>query len=312
MKCFCRGMRGRRAFRNITFIVFLGLTIFTVCTFRPGAAFGSASGTINMHIETDEDGQITSIAGTATLLSDDTYWWDIIQWTGCYAQVDGYLDGVRKTGLISFIFTRAPNYINDLRDHTPKPISWRPSQLAPGRHTISYCIRDVYSGAPYVSGGNRREVGNIIAEYSIYVYVDDEGRQYLRYNERRNLGYGPMQCGGMGGDPVNIGTGNSVQQQTDITIIGPGDGLSLARTYNSQADSLGPFGFGWTHNYNLKLNQVDDLHIELELADGRMSLFTKNPDDVYQETAGRPTYIEALHVDDILQGWHWHKLDGAV
>ncbi|MFZ0449299.1 MAG: DUF6531 domain-containing protein, partial [Desulfatiglandaceae bacterium] len=262
-----------------------------------------------MNIATDMDGKITSVQGSAILFSDDTYWWDINNWVGDYAQVDCFIDGALKRTIITFIFS---NYgYDDARDHTEKAFSWWPSGLTPGEHNVSYRMLDIYRGAQTPSYDYIRKVGNIIAEYQVHIHVDGEGHQFLRYSKPLNLGNGHMQCGGMGGDPVNIGTGNSFQLETDISIGDPGTGLSLVRTYNSRSDVLGAFGFGWTHNYDLRLNEIDAFHVELKRADGGTSLFIKNPDNIYREIAGRPTSVKALKVNNNLEGWRWHRLDGG-
>ncbi|HYL34545.1 MAG TPA: DUF6531 domain-containing protein, partial [Bryobacteraceae bacterium] len=55
------------------------------------------------------------------------------------------------------------------------------------------------------------------------------------------------------GDPVTISNGNLFHQEQDLVVRGPGLSVVLARAYNSQAAVDGPFGFGWTHTYNLSL-----------------------------------------------------------
>eukprot|EP01042_Synura_sphagnicola_P005974 gene5974-7620_t len=56
------------------------------------------------------------------------------------------------------------------------------------------------------------------------------------------------------GDPINVGTGNSFQTQTDVMVSQPLSGLSINRTYNSSATnpvSTVPSSFGarWTQPY---------------------------------------------------------------
>lgn len=53
-------------------------------------------------------------------------------------------------------------------------------------------------------------------------------------------------------DPVDCGTGNFTESQTDFAIGGRGVGLDLTRTYSAQAaaaGSLGIFGYGWTNSF---------------------------------------------------------------
>jgi hypothetical protein len=256
----------------------------------PGAAFGSAVGTISMDVTTDENGIILSRQGRAILFSDDTFWWSTYQHVGDYAQIDVYVDGRLARAKISrFIMTRAPRYIDNVRDNTVKRFSWWPSNLDPGDHVIGYQLLDVYRGEWYTSGGHRREVGNVIAEYPVYVHVDEAGNQYLDHNKAMNQGFRYEQCQLMEGDPINVGTGNSFQQETDISIPGVGAPLTFTRYYNSQSSFLGSSGFGWTHTFEVQLTQTDDLHAEIRREDGGTSRFFKNPDDIYMENASRPT-----------------------
>ncbi len=54
-------------------------------------------------------------------------------------------------------------------------------------------------------------------------------------------------------EPVNLATGNYIQQQTDVSITGIGLPLEFSRSYNSRDAYSGPLGSGWTHNYNVRL-----------------------------------------------------------
>lgn len=63
------------------------------------------------------------------------------------------------------------------------------------------------------------------------------------------------------GDGINLGSGNLVQTQNDLTTEGRGPKLELTRYYNSQlaatAKSPGPFGYGWTSTFSANLT-VDE------------------------------------------------------
>jgi YD repeat-containing protein len=59
-------------------------------------------------------------------------------------------------------------------------------------------------------------------------------------------------------DPVNCATGNLTETQTDFNVPGRGAGLTLARTYNSQAASTpGPFGYGWSWSFGAHLSHQE-------------------------------------------------------
>ena len=64
---------------------------------------------------------------------------------------------------------------------------------------------------------------------------------------------------------VNLCNGNLFKSFTDIQIApGRGAGLVLQRTYNSNDERVGPFGVGWTHAYDIRMEEagVDPEHTE--------------------------------------------------
>jgi len=61
-------------------------------------------------------------------------------------------------------------------------------------------------------------------------------------------------------DPVSTVTGNNYHDETDFAIKGRGLNIALTRTYNSAPSSTktdGPFGYGWSHSYGMKLTSND-------------------------------------------------------
>jgi RHS repeat-associated protein len=79
------------------------------------------------------------------------------------------------------------------------------------------------------------------------------------------------------GDPVTVATGNLSESQTDLSVGGRGVGLSLTRTYNSQAGaegSKGIFGYGWTSSFgdHLAVNKTSKV-TTLFQADGSTVAF---------------------------------------
>ena len=72
------------------------------------------------------------------------------------------------------------------------------------------------------------------------------------------------------GNPINVATGNKYQSATDYQ--GAGDNpLSLVRSYNSrQTAKDSPFGPGWTHNFNSRIDFLDgDRKVRVWRPDGR-------------------------------------------
>jgi RHS repeat-associated protein len=91
-------------------------------------------------------------------------------------------------------------------------------------------------------------------------------------NSSKNLGGStnscPMPCAG---NPINTGTGNKFQVETDY-IGGAATGISLQRFYNSQ-DSTGS---KWQHTWNRGLAVSNSASIEAYREDGRVEKFVKN------------------------------------
>jgi len=50
------------------------------------------------------------------------------------------------------------------------------------------------------------------------------------------------------GLPIDLGTGNTYIEETDVRLPGLGGGFGLTRTWNSQTTGYGMFGLGWTSN----------------------------------------------------------------
>ena len=87
-------------------------------------------------------------------------------------------------------------------------------------------------------------------------------------------------------DPINLTTGNVYSIEQDLFIPGKGLPVQFLRTYNSQVDYQGPLGFGWTHSYNIYLEEQDNGNIEERDEDGTLLTFVKNDDGSYKSPAG--------------------------
>ena len=56
---------------------------------------------------------------------------------------------------------------------------------------------------------------------------------------------------------INLSTGNLFKSFTDIQVSpAKGAGLALQRTYNANDDRIGPFGIGWTHTYDIRMEEA--------------------------------------------------------
>jgi RHS repeat-associated protein len=88
------------------------------------------------------------------------------------------------------------------------------------------------------------------------------------------------------GDPINTTTGNFWRTFEDLSIPGRGAALSFNRTYNSLlASEAGTLGHGWTHSYNMYINQDSAGNYLLHQANGSIAPF--GPD------LSRPSRVKA-------------------
>lgn len=88
------------------------------------------------------------------------------------------------------------------------------------------------------------------------------------------------------GEPVNTSTGAFVYHHNDIEIPTKGFPLSFERTYNSNDPAEGPLGYGWSFNWQLSVNPLENGDALVLRADGRIDLFTMNPDHTYTAPLG--------------------------
>ncbi len=76
-------------------------------------------------------------------------------------------------------------------------------------------------------------------------------------------------------DPVTTATGNFWETFADISIPGRGQPLLFSRTYNSlAADVDGSLGYGWTHNYGMRLATDDAGKVTVHQENGSQVAFT--------------------------------------
>jgi RHS repeat-associated protein len=77
----------------------------------------------------------------------------------------------------------------------------------------------------------------------------------------------------LAGDPINVGTGNLFETQTDFTAA-PETQLSFTRYYNSFDSSSAGLGVGWHSTYHRRLS-VTPTAVTVTRADGRQDIYTK-------------------------------------
>jgi RHS repeat-associated protein len=86
-------------------------------------------------------------------------------------------------------------------------------------------------------------------------------------------------------EPVNVITGNYLYQKRDLFIQARGLSISFYRTYNSRDPYSGPLGHGWTHNFNIRLEILNQTVIVFN-EDGRGEIYRLGPDGKYIPSPG--------------------------
>ncbi|MDO4260267.1 MAG: DUF6531 domain-containing protein [Actinomycetaceae bacterium] len=99
---------------------------------------------------------------------------------------------------------------------------------------------------------------------------------------RREVKVQPAQMQGMppssgfADDPVNVATGNFIEEERDLTFIGGAVTLSWIRTYNSVNSATGAFGLGWSSPADSRLTFSDSGDGQWVRDDGRLLLFPRD------------------------------------
>lgn len=97
--------------------------------------------------------------------------------------------------------------------------------------------------------------------------------------------FGGSTNSGYSADSVNTSTGNYFYAKTDLTIPGRGIPFAFERTYNSQDDTDGPLGVGWTHNFNISLTDNGD-HVLIRWGDGKVESWVDDGQGGFEPTQG--------------------------
>jgi len=110
-------------------------------------------------------------------------------------------------------------------------------------------------------------------------------------------------------DPINIVTGNMYVIAPDLVMPGRGLKFEFVRTYNSQEETEGPLGFGWTHSYNVYLEMDDGFgdanFVKIKDEQAKGYLFADNFDGTYIAQRGEYSTLTKNST-----GFIWRKKDG--
>ncbi len=135
--------------------------------------------------------------------------------------------------------------------------------------------------APYGSGNGINYATCWDAERGVYYicdyYVDVDPWLGKEVSTGAQLGdSGPLSSiQAIIADPVNTANGNYAHQHTDLAIPTRGLPLDFTRAYNSLSPQAGPFGYGWTHNWNLALAEdATDNSVTIAFGDGHTEHWT--------------------------------------
>jgi virginiamycin B lyase len=107
------------------------------------------------------------------------------------------------------------------------------------------------------------------------------------------------------GNPINAGTGNKFQTETDFTAD-PHTGLGFTRYYNSQ-DIISNWRSIWHHGLTVSGNAVT-----VTRADGRQDMFTNNGSGVYTADPDVIDRLSPVPASSTQTGWELLKADDSI
>jgi RHS repeat-associated protein len=100
-----------------------------------------------------------------------------------------------------------------------------------------------------------------------------------QYRERAFCGVLPWQRSFR---DVNLSNGNLFKSFSDIQVSpARGAGLAWQRTYNSSDDRVGPFGVGWTHAYDIRMEEAGNNNVERMDFFGGEHTYHRDADGLY-------------------------------
>jgi len=89
------------------------------------------------------------------------------------------------------------------------------------------------------------------------------------------------------GEMVNSANGNLFLLAEDISVRGRGFNIKIVRSYNSFSSGIGgPFGYGWTFNYDMRLVENPDGTVTLYDGDGSAHVFASTEPGKYTPPPG--------------------------
>ena len=114
-------------------------------------------------------------------------------------------------------------------------------------------------------------------------YLDPDEKP--TFQENKDQGKNPNDNTVGQGDDVNVTNGNMYLSFKDFSMRGRGLSTEIVRTYNSQSQYDGPFGYGWTFDYSEYL-KIETDSVILRNKHGSLATFTLNSDGSYNSPPG--------------------------
>lgn len=117
------------------------------------------------------------------------------------------------------------------------------------------------------------------------------------------------------GDPVDVTSGNYVDDITELRIYGPCN-LCMVRHYNSRFINLGSLGIGWTHNYEISLLEEEN-DLIITWGDQTKEVFESTGEGVYRSKAGNYDHILKnddgfVYCKDSGQNLHFNQIGSLI
>jgi RHS repeat-associated protein len=122
----------------------------------------------------------------------------------------------------------------------------------------------------------------------------------------KNQGNQCLNCG----NPVNPGTGNKFQAETDY-VGAPSTQLSLTRYYNSYASASTPFGTGWTSNWHKSISGPVSSVVSVTDASGRIDTYTQSGSS-YVPDPDVTSVLTAVMSGGTQVGWQLVRADDST
>jgi RHS repeat-associated protein len=139
-------------------------------------------------------------------------------------------------------------------------------------HGAGFCWYVFLSGSPLVG---------TIAGYALEMYGESVANG--DFGSDKPFGFAPWNA--YSPQQVNLGSGNFVNSAEDLAMPGRLLGFSFVRSYNSADLGSSALGPAWTHSYNWQLTD-NGTTVLIRRGDGRLDLFTRNPDLSYTAPTG--------------------------